>query len=205
MRNIARLGLTLTLALSLFACKFRKAPPAPAPPVGSAVITSASTEAAPTSTTPTPAPAPAHADDGSARLSALESHLTFGSDWGSDPLARRVAAHAFAALKDQKLSRREVAIAVEIIPSRPARQVVMVIQLKHLKDESAHNRKVLLSDVSAVISDDLEPTDYVTVGIRGTLFYGTVAAGLAEDEWKPTVGKMVDPTPLKFALNQPRR
>lgn len=136
------------------------------------------------------------------RLLDLEGHLKYNAAWGSDPIARRVADQVHDALRDRWTASHDVAVAVSIVPSRP-RRVVIVAQVKSLREEKGRARDAMIEGVREAIAPGLAPDDEVALGIRGRHGYEVTATGTAAAKWTMTAAKPAPTAALVSALATP--
>jgi hypothetical protein len=78
--------------------------------------------------------------------------------------------------------------------------VVIVAQVKDLKDADKGDRRAIADEVRDAIKDGLAPTDEVAFGVKGKLVYGVVATGSARAKWNVKTGALVSSDALGAAL-----
>jgi hypothetical protein len=123
------------------------------------------------------APPPKPPTAASIERTSLEAHLITGQAFGESELERKIAAKIFDSLqKDEGLAAKDVGVAVRVKPG-PTRRVIVLAQVLTLRDLRPKARRDLVDDARAAIVDDVEPTDLVTVAVKGTLFYGVLSQG----------------------------
>jgi hypothetical protein len=155
---------------------------------------------APATLTSAEVPATSPADNGRARLHALEGHLSFGKAWGGDATARGMSGAIVTALvREADFDPVDIGVAVEILPYQP-RRVVAIVDLKFLPARE-QDRRAVLDHAQGAIEGLALAGDEIVLGVREASAYVVVARGHGDGTaWDVRIGAGVSHEPLEQAL-----
>jgi hypothetical protein len=146
--------------------------------------------------------APPTAAEGQERLKTLESHLSYGSTWGSDAEAEKMARGVSDVVVNEfaYAKRNELGVAVEIVPGKP-RKVVALVKMKYLKDEGTSDRKKILTMVrDGLAESERFGSDSFVIGVKGAVFWGAIGTGRGFGSIAARTGSSLSSEPLAKAF-----